>query len=162
MFVIEAQASIIFCEEDFTPYARRRDAAIAKHLPLERVGGLTVHHPSLVHKADGTPYTVYTPFSKAWKQLPSPGLHIWEPPGQLPAPPTLENRGLFLTPAPCPVSMPEKQKRSTVWMPSSMIGSASIKMAAIALTWMALRPFPPTCALGCSRRIRPGPPHSRH
>ncbi|GAB4461620.1 MAG: deoxyribodipyrimidine photo-lyase [Anaerolineales bacterium] len=65
----ETNASAIYAEADFTPYARRRDAEIARHLPLHLIHGQTVHHPEFVKKADGTPYTVYTPYSKAWKSL---------------------------------------------------------------------------------------------
>jgi len=63
----ETGATQIFAEEDFTPYARKRDAEIEHHLPLTLVSGQTVHHPTSVLKADGKPYTVYTPYSKVWK-----------------------------------------------------------------------------------------------
>ena len=36
-------------------------------LPLQLIQGQTVHHPGSVLKADGKPYTVYTPYAKAWK-----------------------------------------------------------------------------------------------
>jgi deoxyribodipyrimidine photo-lyase len=65
----ETGATQIFAEEDFTPYARHRDTEIARHLPLQLIHGQTVHHPEFVKKADGKPYTVYTPYSKAWKSL---------------------------------------------------------------------------------------------
>jgi len=65
----ETGAQTIFAEEDFTPYARARDARVASLLPLTLIHGQTTLHPLLVHKADGTPYTVYTPYSKAWKLL---------------------------------------------------------------------------------------------
>ena len=68
----ESGAERIFAEEDYTPYARQRDARVARDLPLQCVLGLTVHHPLSVCKADGEPYTVFTPFSKAWKALPLP------------------------------------------------------------------------------------------
>jgi deoxyribodipyrimidine photo-lyase len=68
----ETGATQIFAEEDFTPYARKRDEEIERHLPLNLVQGQTVHHPASVLKADGKPYTVYTPYSKTWKaKLPS-------------------------------------------------------------------------------------------
>ncbi len=68
----ETGATQIFAEEDFTPYARKRDSEIEYHLPLDLIQGQTVHHPASVLKADGTPYTVYTPYSKTWKaKLPS-------------------------------------------------------------------------------------------
>ncbi|HRQ23871.1 MAG TPA: deoxyribodipyrimidine photo-lyase, partial [Anaerolineales bacterium] len=63
----EVRADAIHAEEDFTPYARRRDALIAKLLPLQLVSGQTVQHPKSILKKDGRPYTVYTPYSKAWK-----------------------------------------------------------------------------------------------
>lgn len=63
----ETGATSIFAEEDFTPYARKRDTEIEHHLPLNLIHGETIHHPSSVLKADGKPYTIYTPYSKAWK-----------------------------------------------------------------------------------------------
>lgn len=69
----EAGATAIFAEEDYSPYARRRDAEICRCLPLHLVPGLTVHPPQAVVKADGSPYTVFTPYCRAWKSLPLPG-----------------------------------------------------------------------------------------
>lgn len=63
----ETQAKAIFAEEDFTPYARKRDASIAALLPLQLLHGQTVQHPQKVLKPDGKPYTIYTPYSKTWK-----------------------------------------------------------------------------------------------
>ena len=62
-------AGAIFAEEDFSLYARARDALVAKSLPLHLIHGQTVLHPLLVHKADGAPYSVFTPFARAWKAL---------------------------------------------------------------------------------------------
>ena len=88
----ETKAETIHAEEDYTPYARSRDALIQKLLPLKLVPGQTVHHPKSVLKQDGRPYTVYTPYSKLWKaQLgrlklpPAPGLI--STPGGIPAEP---------------------------------------------------------------------------
>lgn len=67
--VDETKAATIFAEEDYTPYSRKRDSLIAKELPLELILGQTVHHPEFVKKADGKPYTIYTPYSKIWKSL---------------------------------------------------------------------------------------------
>ena len=63
----ESGAQAIFAEEDFTPYARQRDAAAQAVLPLTLIQGQTVHHPLAVMKSDGSPYTVYTPYSRTWK-----------------------------------------------------------------------------------------------
>lgn len=68
----ESAAETVFAEEDYTPFAIRRDEKLAKQIPLQRVVGVTVHHPAAVIKPDGSPYTVFTPFSKAWKALPLP------------------------------------------------------------------------------------------
>ena len=62
----ETGAGAIFAEADYSPYARRRDQAIASALPLQLCGGLTVQPVDAVLKADRTPYTVFTPYSKAW------------------------------------------------------------------------------------------------
>ena len=70
--VEETNAAVIFAEEDFTPYALKRDEEVARHLPLRLVHGQTVHHPTGVLKADPKPYKVFTPYAKAWKaKLPS-------------------------------------------------------------------------------------------
>lgn len=70
--VHETGSSAIFAEEDFTPYALKRDEDVARRLPLQLVHGQTVHHPGSILKADRNPYTVYTPYSKVWKsRLPS-------------------------------------------------------------------------------------------
>jgi deoxyribodipyrimidine photo-lyase len=65
----ESGAQVIYAEEDFTPYARKRDQAVASALPLNLIQGQLVHHPLAIYKSDGKPYTVYTPFSKTWKNL---------------------------------------------------------------------------------------------
>ena len=74
--IAEINAEAIFAEEDFTPYARKRDMEIEHHLPLRLVNGQTVHHPNAITKADGNPYTVYTPYSKSWKSKLPPKLKL--------------------------------------------------------------------------------------
>lgn len=69
----ETGAHTIFAEADYSAYARRRDNAIAASLPLQLVDGVVIHHPESVHKQDGTPYMVFTPFKKnAWLTRPLP------------------------------------------------------------------------------------------
>ena len=74
--VSETGATAVFAEEDVWPYARRRDtavaAAVAAVAPLRLTPGLTVHPSDVVRKADGGVYTVFTPYSRAWKALPPP------------------------------------------------------------------------------------------
>lgn len=81
----ETNASAIFAEADFTPYARQRDEEIARELPLQLIHGQTVHHPEFVKKSDGKPYTVYTPYSKAWKSLLAE-IHLLPAPSHIPTP----------------------------------------------------------------------------
>jgi deoxyribodipyrimidine photo-lyase len=82
----ETGATGIFAEEDYSPYARQRDARVADALPLHRIEGLTVHPPGVVLKADGTPYTIFTPFSRAWKAVPPPSERtLLEAPASLPS-----------------------------------------------------------------------------
>jgi len=81
----ETGAERIFAEADHSPYARHRDEQVARSLPLSLVDGLTVNPPHAVLKPDGAPYTVFTPFSRAWRSLPFPGRPL-EAPREIPAP----------------------------------------------------------------------------
>jgi deoxyribodipyrimidine photo-lyase len=62
----------VFATEDFGPYGRRRDAAVAEALGggrrrLELVGSPYAVAPGTVAKDNGQPYAVFTPFSRAWR-----------------------------------------------------------------------------------------------
>ncbi len=62
----------VYVTRDHGPYGRRRDAAVAERLEavgrrLHGVGSNYVVDPGTVKKADGGPYLVFTPFSKAWR-----------------------------------------------------------------------------------------------
>lgn len=94
--LVETRAAAIFAEEDFTPYALMRDKKIAQDLPLTLIQGQTVHHPQAIHKSDGTPYTVFTPYSKIWKAHLPPALK------PLPAPEKIISPSLPLTGVPIP------------------------------------------------------------
>jgi deoxyribodipyrimidine photo-lyase len=72
-------AQAVFAEQDFTPGARARDAAVARELPLRLMPGLCVHHPAQVLSAAQAPYTVFTPFYRAWRALPPPDAGICLP-----------------------------------------------------------------------------------
>ena len=78
--VANYEVQMIFAEEDFTPYAIKRDDRIAQSLPLTLTSGLTFIHPGQVRKSDGNPYTIFTPFSKAWKSLPITASEPWKAP----------------------------------------------------------------------------------
>lgn len=83
-----AGAEAIFAEADYSPYARWRDGRVGRELPLTLTDGITVHSPQTLHKPDGEPYTVFTPFSRMWRSLPFPGRPI-PPPGRFTTPPPL-------------------------------------------------------------------------
>jgi deoxyribodipyrimidine photo-lyase len=88
----ETGASTIFAEEEYSPYARGRDAGVAKTLPLRLSGGLNVHPPDAVRQANGEPYTVFTPFAKAWRMLsPPPVRDVLAPPTRLSPPPNVDS-----------------------------------------------------------------------
>jgi deoxyribodipyrimidine photo-lyase len=93
----ETGAGAIFAEEDFSPYARRRDRQVAAELPLHLTPGLTAYHPAETVKTDGAPYTVFTPFSKAW--LARPGLGAPLPaPDRIPTPAGLPGEDIPMHP----------------------------------------------------------------
>lgn len=68
--VQEYAVTSIFAEEDYSPYAIKRDGEILQRLPLELFVGAVIQHPQLVKKPDGSPYRVFTAFRKTWQQLP--------------------------------------------------------------------------------------------
>ncbi len=81
----QSGAEAIFAEDDYSPYARRRDAHVAQELPLNLVEGVVLHPPGSILKSDGTPYTVFTPFSRKWMdQTAVPTSAILPPPAQIP------------------------------------------------------------------------------
>ncbi len=98
--LVETGAQAIYAAEDFSPYARRRDALVARHLPLKLAGGVTLHHPREVVKADGSPHTTFAAFSRAWQALARPGEREL-----LPAPTRLYHPGAYASyPLPQPTT----------------------------------------------------------
>jgi len=67
----EYQVSSILAEPDYSTYSINRDKEVASKLPVYWIGSPSILPPGSVLKSDGTPYTVFTPFSKAWKSLTS-------------------------------------------------------------------------------------------
>ncbi|MDQ2728640.1 MAG: DNA photolyase family protein [Actinomycetota bacterium] len=67
----EVGAVTVFAAADFGPYGRRRDDAAATALSaagvaMEWTGSPYAVEPGTVVKDDGTPFKVFTPFSRAW------------------------------------------------------------------------------------------------
>lgn len=104
----EAAAGVVFAEEDYTPYAVQRDGAVANRVDLRLVHGVSVHPPAAVTRADGNPYTVFTPFSRAWKALPFNG-QVIHAPASLPPLPGLHSLDLPEAEAPTGFSASEHE-----------------------------------------------------
>jgi deoxyribodipyrimidine photo-lyase len=73
-FASEVGAQHVYVTRDHGPYGRARDALVAERLGaaggrLHGVGSPYAVDPGTVVKADGNPYAVFTPFSKAWRLL---------------------------------------------------------------------------------------------
>src|SRR6478609_6923043 len=79
-------ADQVHVTNDFTPYGRARDRAVVEALPdhVEGVATGTPYAvaPGSVVNGSGSPYKVFTPYSKAWRS------HGWDDP--LPAPRNVE------------------------------------------------------------------------
>jgi len=104
--VHETAAQAVFAEASVSPYAQDRDARAAEVVPVRWFGGLTVHPPDAVRKADGKPYVVYTPFSRVWKALPPVSPDVLLPaPAQFPPPPDVPSLDLPTEPA-LPAGLP--------------------------------------------------------
>lgn len=67
-------ASAVHVSRDYGPYGHRRDAAVAERLGADGrrllgTGSNLLVDPTTVTKADGTPYAVFTPFSRTWRSV---------------------------------------------------------------------------------------------
>jgi deoxyribodipyrimidine photo-lyase len=79
-----AGASSVHVAADTGPYGRRRDAAVERALAdagiaMVRTGCAYAVPPGNVRTKQGTPYSVFTPFSRAWRE------HGWPDPAPTPA-----------------------------------------------------------------------------
>ena len=67
----EYSVMAVYTNRDYEPYAIRRDKIVSTFLKANGVIFNTykdqvIFEPNEVHKADGKPYTIYTPFSNKW------------------------------------------------------------------------------------------------
>jgi deoxyribodipyrimidine photo-lyase len=100
-FVTELGGARVFAQEDFSPFADKRDKTLKSQLNLTLTPGQVLHGPEEVRKADGTPYVVYTPYKRVWYErgLPTPA-------DLLPAPDTLPPLPSGLESVPLPSADP--------------------------------------------------------
>jgi deoxyribodipyrimidine photo-lyase len=83
---LAAEADAVHIAADFGPYGRERDArvekALAEHdIALVRTGSPYAVAPGRIRKDDGSPYSVFSPFYRAWLD------HGWRAPAATPRAP---------------------------------------------------------------------------
>ncbi|WP_354563539.1 MULTISPECIES: cryptochrome/photolyase family protein [Gordonia] len=111
-------AERVHISEDFAPFGRRRDEAVADALgdvELVATGSPYLVSPGRVTKDDGSPYKVFTPYSKRWRD------HGWRAPADssVPAkkivdPSDLTKTGRIRVPAaPTTLSIPAGEDAAT-------------------------------------------------
>lgn len=71
---VDVGADTVFVARDYAPYGRERDTNVKAALEregchLKGVGSPYAVAPGSVAKDDGTPYAVFTPFSKVWRRV---------------------------------------------------------------------------------------------
>jgi len=116
---LAAGATDVYVSRDHAPYGRARDQSVAEVLAATSPGarlhastGVLVHEPESIATLEGQPYSVYSPFRRAWERLPRrevltapdvlPGHHL--DPGEIP---TLATLGLGDGPTADPTLLPE-------------------------------------------------------
>ena len=106
----ETGARTVHVAADYGPYGARRDDAVEKALAdsgveLHRMGSPYAVAPGRIRKGDGTPYQVFTPFSRAWLDhgwrapVTAPEQASWLRLGKAEVPETDRPVGLNLPPA---------------------------------------------------------------
>lgn len=115
----------IFINRDYEPYAKQRDEAIQSLLPgsiaFNTFKDQVIFEPEEVLKADGTPYLVYTPYSKIWlKQLTQEHFKTY--------PSGLERNNWLLMPFEQVISLNEMGfELSTIAIPSKILADSMVE-----------------------------------
>ncbi|AZA92815.1 deoxyribodipyrimidine photo-lyase [Chryseobacterium nematophagum] len=71
--ITEFEIDTIFCNKDYEPSAIKRDQQVAELLHTEGIAfsdfkDQVIFEKNEILKSDGSPYTVFTPYSKKWKE----------------------------------------------------------------------------------------------
>lgn len=69
----EWNVKAVFTNEDYEPYARQRDEEVSQLFKTQGIGFHTfkdhvIFEKSEILKPDGSPYTIYTPYMRRWKE----------------------------------------------------------------------------------------------
>ncbi len=117
----EVLAVSVFAEQDVSSYALRRDTAVASQVDLRLVHGLGVHPAGAVTRPDGQPYTVFTPYARAWQALPA-SERILPAPAALPPVPPVPSETIPDLPAPehFPAGEREARRRLNTFLNGSI------------------------------------------
>lgn len=69
--VKESEAEAIFLNQDIDPFGKELEERLKQEspVPVHAFGDIAMHDQGEVLKGDGTPYRVYTPYSKRWLPL---------------------------------------------------------------------------------------------
>lgn len=114
----------VYANRDYEPYARTRDKEVYEYLQSLGIAFMAkkdqvIFEKDEVLKKDGTPYTVYTPYSKIWKDqlndfylksYPSEKINNWSTSAKSKQLPSLEAIGFKLT----EISFPSNQFKEEI------------------------------------------------
>lgn len=72
--ITDNEVTALYANRDYEPYARKRDKAVyellqSKGIEFKSFKDQVIFEKSQVVKDDGTPYVVYTPYMKKWREL---------------------------------------------------------------------------------------------
>lgn len=72
--VSDFDVKAVYANHDYEPYAVKRDSHVAgilkeSGIPFHTFKDQVIFEKDEILKSDGTPYTVFTPYSRAWKKL---------------------------------------------------------------------------------------------
>ena len=70
----EYDIQVVFCNRDYEPQAIERDTEIynffkTQNIPFKAFKDQVIFDKNEIVKNNGTPYTVYTPYAKKWKEI---------------------------------------------------------------------------------------------
>ena len=69
----EYEVEAVYTNHDYEPYAKKRDTEISeflteKSIPFNSFKDQVIFEKDEILKGDGSPYSVYTPYSRKWKE----------------------------------------------------------------------------------------------
>ena len=88
----EAGADVVYAAGDASPYARARDTRVGERVDLRLGPGLFIGRFNDLRTKDGRPFTVYSPFRRAWEQQERRTVH--RAPGEVRVPTRVRSDGI--------------------------------------------------------------------